>query len=179
MKDTSTFALFLDKIKRHQLRQPLKAALAVVPSLAFAVRPRQPQKHVVPALCFEKKKKVRHNHQTILTLSYISTSTNLDEILRDKMNQADWLILAEILRNEKWTGQSGASAFNVDTSWCLSKIFDVLQCLPATSTSESFCSNICTWWHLHAKRCKTCKLGTTTKASSNNLKLQRTDFISL
>ncbi len=75
MKDTSTFTLFLDTIKRHQLRQPLKAALAVVPSLAFAVRPRQPQKHVVPALCFERKEKVRHNHQTILTLSYISTST--------------------------------------------------------------------------------------------------------
>ncbi len=68
-----TFTLFLDKIKRHQLRQPLKAALAVVPSLAFAVRPRQPQKHVVPALGVETKEKVRHTNQTILTLSYIST----------------------------------------------------------------------------------------------------------
>ena len=54
-----TFTRFLDKIKRHQLRQPLKAALAVVPSLAFAVRPRQPQKHVVPALGVGTKEKVR------------------------------------------------------------------------------------------------------------------------
>ena len=142
-----TFILFLDKMKRHQLRKPLKAALAVVPSLAFAVLPRQPQKHVVPSHGVERKEEVRHNHQTFFWTCFMVIYTiclkNPAEILRNKMNQT-----VKHICFQHWHSMMLVNL--------LSTTFDynVLQiCLPVTSTSESFCCNICTWWHLHAKHC--------------------------